>query len=102
MRNHVRYDNGDTELYFAPDPRPILYEENRFGGPITEGHLIIAKWQGMRLVAKIRVFNLFTYVVTFCRYYSGIWFPFASGHHFDVEKKTISKLGKASKRLMPS
>ena len=102
IRNYVRYDNGDTECYFATDPRPILYEENRFGGQITEGHLIIAEWQGMRLVAKIRFFNLFTYVVTFCRHYSSIWFPFASGHHFGVDKKTITELGKASKRLMPN
>jgi hypothetical protein len=102
IRNYIRYDNGDTRHYFSTDPRPILYEENRSGVPITEGHIIIAEWQGIRLVAKIRVFNLFTYVVTFCPYYSGIWFPFASGHHFDVHEKTISKLGKASKRLMPN
>lgn len=100
IRNYIRYNNGDTKRFFSTDPRPILYEEVRLGVPVTTGHIIVAEWQGIRLVGMLRLFNLFTYVITYCRHYSGIWFPFASGHHFDPEKRMATELGKASKRLL--
>ena len=99
IRNYIRYSKGDTERFFSTDPRPILYEEVRLGVPVTNGHIVVAQRQGIRLVGMLRLFNLFTYVITYCRHYSGIWFPFASGHHFDPEKRMASELTKARKRL---
>lgn|SRR3989338_4761748 len=101
IRNYIRHNNGDTKRFFSTDPRPILYEEARLGVSVTQGHIIVAEWQGIRLVGMLRLFNMFTYVITYCRHYSGIWFPFASGHHFDPESKMVTELGKASKRLIP-
>lgn len=99
IRQYIRYDNGETKRFFSTDPRPILYEEARWGVPVTKGHLIVIEWQHSRLVGMIRLFNMFTYVVTYCQHYSGIWFPFGSGHHFDPEQKVVIPLLKASKRF---
>lgn len=107
IRNFIRYDEGKSNDYFCGRGLPIL-QEDRFlrkyniRGKVTDGHLIIVKWRKMDLISKISIFNMATYLIRFCRNFSGrIWRPISYGHHFDINSKEVNKLIIANRRLMP-
>ena len=104
IRNFIRYDEGNNNEYFSVNELPILYEDRilrRYNMKITEGHLIIVKWRGMNLISKISIFNMETYLIRFCRNFSGVWRQINYGHHFDINSKEVSELITASSRLIP-
>lgn len=95
IRNFIRYDEGNSNDYFVGKEPPILYEDRilrRYNMKVTEGHLIIVEWRGMNLISKISIFNMATYLIRFCRNFSGVWRPISYGHHFDINSKEVSEL----------
>jgi hypothetical protein len=57
----------------------------------TNGHLLTVSWtRDLRhIVAQVSLFNALTYSVSLARYYSGVWRPLRSGHHFDIETRQV-------------
>jgi len=51
--------------------------------------------------AQVSLFNEITYVVRFCRYYSGVWRDVASGHLFDPFEHRIVQLANARSLVVP-
>lgn len=103
IRNFIRYDEGNSNDYFCGKEQPILYEDRilgKYNMKVTEVHLIIVEWRGMDLISKISIFNMATYLIRFCRNFSGIWRPISYGHHFDINSKEVSELITASSQLM--
>jgi hypothetical protein len=95
LRNYIRYGTAPA---WAPVVKP-------FKNPIlandlpqmrqTNGHLITFNWniEQMGLLAQVSLFNSVTYHVLFCPKYSGIWSEdMRTGHHFDIESRTVSPL----------
>jgi hypothetical protein len=105
IRNYIRYDNGDSEVYLSVNQPPILHADRRLekiGKKVTEGHLIVLGWKnGRTIISKLSFFNAHTYGITLCNDYDGLWIPFKSGHHFDIRTKEVSKLFAISNALIP-
>lgn len=104
IRNFIRYDEGNSNDYFRGREQPILYEDRilrRYNMKVTNGHLIVVEWRRTNLISKISIFNMATYLIRFCRNFSGVWRPINYGHHFDINSKEVSELITASIRLMP-
>jgi hypothetical protein len=100
IRNFIRYDVGQSEDYFIPNQPPILHDDKIFNVKTTQGHLIILERRGNKVISKVSLFNLYTYLIILCKHYSGIWFKLSSGHHFDVNSRDVSKLKMVSKRFL--
>ena len=61
---------------------------------ITNGHVLCASWPEPRKppIGKVSLFNEVTYAVRFSAAVPGIWWDLDSGHHFDIRRRTVSKL----------
>lgn len=99
VRNYIRYG---TEPSWAPVVipvrKPILFDDSPRSRQ-TNGHLITVDWNAARtgLLAQVSLFNTITYRVVLCPYYSGIWHDgLRTGHHFDIEDRTVTPLNSAS------
>jgi hypothetical protein len=99
IRDFIRNGRRDRREFFVVNSAPILYEDQKYGIQTTQGHLMTVGWQGADLICKISLFNFKTYIVRLCHNFSGIWRPIRSGHHFDIETKTVSELFAAIKIL---
>jgi hypothetical protein len=98
FRNYVRFaKEPDWKPAVIPTSGTILYDDS-FSWRQTIGHLITFGWNrnNRGLLVQVSLFNSITYHVLLCPSFSLIWFPLSSGHHFDVDSRTISKLGSAS------
>ncbi len=100
IRRFIRYDQGDCRRYLNVNQSPILYYDQTMKIKTTNGHLITVEWNHSKLFSKVSLFNTYTYGVTLCDNFSGIWIPLKSGHHFDIETKQVSKLMSVSKRII--
>jgi len=96
IREFIRSGRRDHREFLVLNSAPILYEDQKCGIRVTQGHLITIEWQRTVLISRISLFNLKTYIVRLCHNFSGIWRPIRSGHHFDIETKTVSELSAAS------
>jgi hypothetical protein len=98
FRNYVRYGIKPQLQLVSMDNRPILADDTLWRRQ-TNGHLITFDWNSIRdgFVVQLSLFNSITYRFRLCERYLGLWFPAKSGHHFDVDSKTISKLGSTTK-----
>jgi hypothetical protein len=104
IRSFIRKNEGESDQFFGMNLPPILYDDQRiekFDAKVTEGHLIIVGWYGRELVSKVSLFNTLTFGIRLCQDFKGIWRPIKSGHHFDVERKEVTRLMPLSKALMP-
>lgn len=92
IRSYVRHGQVPAWRPVLASTMPILADDTQTWRQ-TNGHLVVFDWNRARkgLVAYVSLFNSITYHVRFCRKYSGLWFPLRSGHHFDVETRTISE-----------
>jgi len=75
IRNFIRYGKGNTEDYFNVNEPSILYKDRILkkyykGKKVTNGHLIILEWRGSKIISKISIFNLTTYLVKLCKSWS--------------------------------
>ncbi len=104
IRRFVRYDEGESDDFITVNASPILYEDqmlDRFRVKVTEGHLIILGWKNTDLLSKVSLFNTSTYLIKLCTMFSGIWRPVKSGHHFNLENRSVEELRSISKRVLP-
>jgi hypothetical protein len=104
IRTFIRKGEGESDRFISVNLRPILHEDQwleKTGAKVTQGHLINVKWIGRNVVSKVSLFNTHTFGILLCKDYQGIWRPIKSGHHFDVEKKEVTRLLSISKALVP-
>ena len=104
VRRFIRFGEGDSNRFFGVNLPPILYDDqqlDKIGAKVTEGHLIIVGWSGLRLVSKLSLFNTQTFGINLCKDFKGIWRPIKSGHHFDLETKEVTRLVSIPKHLIP-
>lgn len=101
IREFIRDGKGDYNNFFYPNDKPILFEEQKLKKRTCEGHLIVAEWQGSSLVGRVSLFNLTTYRIIFCQYFTGIWHEIAYGHYFDMKSREVSRLTTIKKSLLP-
>jgi hypothetical protein len=99
LRAWVRYGTAPSsgEVPVHPVTEPILFDDTRQSRQ-TNGHIITFDWNapGDGLLVQVGLFNATNYRVLLCRHFSGLWHDLRSGHHFDIESRTISKLAAAS------
>lgn len=100
VRNYIR--QGTVPPWgppvVIPFPKPILFDDSRRYRQ-TNGHLITFDWNYGQtgFLAQVSLFNSITYHVVICPRYSGVWHDaIRTGHHFDLEDRTITPLAAAS------
>jgi hypothetical protein len=106
IRNFIRYGKGDPEDYFGVNETSILYEDSILekyckGKKITNGHLIILERRGFKIISKISIFNLTTYLITLCANINGILRLLNCGHHYDINSKEVNSLISVNPKLIP-
>ena len=91
IRNYIRYCQHPGWLPAIASDMPILADDTKTERQ-TNGHLLVFDWNrgAEGVIAYISLFNSITYHVLLCRKYSGLWHILRSGHHFDIETRTIS------------
>jgi len=95
IRRFIRYDEGNGDEFFKVIKTPIFYKEKRFGKRWHDGHIIVIEWDNFNLDGRLAIFNSIvklTYIVTLCKNYKGVWFPFHKGHYFDPHSKQIREI----------
>lgn len=95
IRRYIRNNEGDSKQLFGVNLPFILYDDQRLekiGARATQGHLIIVGWNGSKIVSKVSLFNTLTFGILLCQNFKGVWRPIKSGHHFDIERKEVTKL----------
>jgi hypothetical protein len=102
-RRFIRYADVPTGYQVTtPTFRPILADDTETRRQ-TNGHLLTLGWDksGSVVFAQVSLFNEMTYVVRFCRFYSGLWRDVAAGHLFDPFQHRIVSLTNARSLLVP-
>lgn len=103
IRNFIRFGEGNSNDFFDVNVPSILrYDQilKRYNLKETNGHLIIAEWNGMNLVSKLSIFNIQTYLIKLCKHFKGVWRPISVGHLFDVSTGEVSPLIGISRRIL--
>jgi hypothetical protein len=98
FRNYVRYGTEpEWKPAILPSSKPILFDDS-FKWKQTNGHIITLDWapRNRGILAQVSLFNSVTYHALLCPRASGLWYPLACGHHFDIDSHKISALGNAS------
>jgi len=94
VREYIRYGKEGTGSLVRIINEPILATDiPHFKS--TDGHLILVNWgdtYNLSIIGKISLFNRLTYRITLCNFFKGIIRNIASGHHFNIHSKRISKL----------
>ena len=78
---------------------PYLFSlSTRRSGGRRPGTLSRFDWnrQGDGLFAQVSLFNDLNYKILLCPRYSGLLQDIRTGHHFDLQSRTISALGAAT------
>jgi len=104
IRTFIRKGEGESDHFISVNLMPILHEDQwleKFGAKVTQGHLIYVKWIRTNIVSKVSLFNTHTFGILLCKDFQGIWRPIKSGHHFNVEKKEVTRLMSISRALIP-
>src|SRR6266516_6924351 len=94
LRRYIQWGDHPGWQPVVPTFQKVLTDENR-NWRQTYGHLITLDWN-LRNAPLVRFspFNEITYIVRTCETYSGLWFDgLRSGHLFDIETRSISRLG---------
>jgi len=94
IREYIRYGKEIKSNLVRIIHEPILETDTRHFKQ-TDGHLIVVNWRddyNLSIISKVSLFNRLTYQITLCKFYRGIVRKIASGHHFDIHSKKISKL----------
>ena len=99
FRMYIRHKKEPSwKPAILPSSRPILYDDSPRWRQ-TNGHLLTFGWSSNNrgILVQVSLFNSITYHVLLCPYLSGLWHQLSVGHHFDVESRTVSKLGSANR-----
>jgi hypothetical protein len=107
VRNYIRYGTipewASLIPIVKPFPNPILFDDTRHFRQ-TNGLLITFDWNSRRtgFMAQVSLFNTITYHVAICPEYTGLWHDgFRTGHHFNIEGKSIEPLFSSSFLVRP-
>ncbi len=93
IRRYVRFgEKPDWRVVTLTQKKMLLGDSQRHR--LTDGHLVSVSWPDPRAVplGKVSLFNQITYVVKLTNDVPGIWWELDSGHLFDIETRTMSKL----------
>jgi len=98
FRNWVRY--GTVPPFGVPVvvvATPILATDSSQWRQ-TNGHIVTFDWnrQGDGLFAQVSLFNDLNYKILMCPRYSGLIQDIRTGHHFDLQSRTITALVSAT------
>jgi len=97
-RHYIRRGKEPLLRVVKPDKNPILSNDSRHFRQ-TNGHLVVFDWNYSQrgLLARVSLFNTMTYLVLLCPDYSGIWRDnLRTGHHFDIESRTVAPIQSTS------
>ncbi len=94
VRRFIRYGEMPDWKPVLIQKSPILHEEKRFNIRQTKGHMVTVNWNRAKtvVISQVTLFNMLVYKIVFCKRFNGIYRLIASGHHFDIENRKISKL----------
>lgn len=95
FRNYVRYGTKPLTIPIAISKQPMLGRDDQFYRQ-SSGHVVGLDWNqsGSGIVCLVRLFNHLTYHALLCDRYSGLlYFPIRTGHHFDLQSRSITNLG---------
>lgn len=95
VRSFVRYGVEPLDGIVYVSRKPILANEVVLQKRITDGHILTVELNSVRHTSEVRLslFNGIRYRVVLALQTSGVWFT--KGHHFDLESRKVSELGKA-------
>ena len=94
VREYIRNGNQRTGNLVMIINKPILATDAPYFKH-TDGHLFVVNWgddYNLSIVGKVSLFNRLTYQIILCKFFKGIIREIASGHHFNIHSKRISKL----------
>jgi hypothetical protein len=93
IREFIRYGRDPPDPVIVVDSRPMLTDDSVTRRQ-TNGHLVTVNWaqDQMSIVAQFSLFNHARYRVSLAHGLSGVWRPIRSGHHFDIERRSVSPL----------
>ena len=88
----IEAENG---LRFPFESTSVLAYDVAF---LATGHLVTFDWnrKGDGLFAQVSLFNDLNYKILMCFRYSGLVQNIRTGHHFDLQSRTISALAAAT------
>ena len=94
IRKFIRYGISDGFQYVLLDKSPILENETRYRTRMTLGHIITIDWNVPKttILSRVGIFNTLIYKIIFCKFFKGLYRPFAVGHHFDFKTKIITEI----------
>jgi hypothetical protein len=101
IRNYIRYGVQAPYQIIRLSGEPVLETETR-NWRQTEGHTVTVGWaiDGVSIVSNIELFNQISYKVSLSRDYRGVWREIRSGHHFDIQSRTIHSLFGVDRRIL--
>ena len=100
VRRWIRYGELPGRVVVAPSDGPRMRPGSELRGG-THRHLLTISWaDSQTLVVHIRMFNRIGFAVELCSRFEGVWFPVASGHHFDLRTRSVAKLRAFPRRLL--
>ena len=93
FRNYVR--RGEP-----PKAGFVAFSRNSQGtnqewGTQSDGHTVILGWNADNnngIVCLVTLFGHLTYHALLCSRYSGVWFPLATAHNFNIKTRSIARL----------
>jgi hypothetical protein len=94
FRRFVRYGEGEQDDFIRLGTDALLFEERRFGGKQTRGHLVTFEWHPRKdaPTGSVKLFNDLHYKLEFAKRMYALWRELRSGHHFDITDMTIDQL----------
>jgi HNH endonuclease len=94
FRRFVRYGEGEQDDFIRLGTDALLFEERRFGGKQTRGHLVTVEWHPRKEAptGSVKLFNDLHYKLRFANRMYALWRELRAGHHFDIADMTIDRL----------
>jgi len=101
IRMFIRYGKTNNRIHVTAQIRPILEFERRLNIRETQGHLITLGWDTNKatLFSQVSLFNTINYKVILVYKFRGLLRNIECGHHFDIDKREISKLLRFPKKF---
>lgn len=100
VRLFIRYGNGERREFVGVTAEQLLIDEPH-GCQITDGHLVVvqrSRRYGIR--AEVCPFNELHYAIRLAREGPRLWWPLATGHHFNWRNSEVTALIRISSSLL--
>ncbi len=93
IRSYIRYGTAPNyDFLRISSPSMVAYDTLVYSQ--TNGHLVTVNWSpdDRDIVSKVSPFNHRTYIFRLAMSFSGLWRPIKSGHHFNIERRTVETI----------